>query len=142
MTQLQNQDPSSPMDTNQFTSELVQFAGVEQQINTNTNLTQLIQLTQASELMQSAAMIGRPVTVQSDQMALQNGSGALAFTAPAAEPAAIAIYNDAGTKQYIAATTFPATRSNRIANHVLLEHEPAWARFAGCRARVHRAGCA
>ena len=39
MTQLQNQDPTSPMDSNQFTSELVQFSGVEQQINTNTSLT-------------------------------------------------------------------------------------------------------
>ena len=44
MTQLKNQDPSSPMDANQFTSELVQFSSVEQQINTNGNLTQLIQL--------------------------------------------------------------------------------------------------
>src|SRR6185437_14607016 len=98
MTQLQNQDPTSPLDTNQFTSQLVQFAGVEQQINANTSLTQLIQLTQGSELMQASAMMGRQVAVQSDHMPLQNGSGALAFTAPAAEPAAIAIYNDAGTK--------------------------------------------
>ena len=40
MTQLQNQDPTSPLDTNQFTTELVQFSSVEQQINTNTSLTQ------------------------------------------------------------------------------------------------------
>ncbi len=98
MTQLQNQDPTSPLDTNQFTSQLVQFAGVEQQINANTSLTQLIQLTQGSELMQASAMMGKQVTVQSDHMPLQNGSGALTFTAPAAEPAAIAIYNDAGSK--------------------------------------------
>jgi flagellar basal-body rod modification protein FlgD len=98
MTQLQNQDPTSPLDTNQFTSQLVQFAGVEQQINANTSLTQLIQLTQGSELMQASAMMGKQVAVQSDHMPLQNGSGALAFTAPAAEPAAIAIYNDAGSK--------------------------------------------
>ncbi|MBN9563704.1 MAG: flagellar hook assembly protein FlgD [Alphaproteobacteria bacterium] len=98
MTQLQNQDPTSPLDTNQFTSQLVQFAGVEQQINANTSLTQLIQLTQGSELMQASAMMGKQVAVQSDHMPLQNGSGALAFTAPAAEPAAIAIYNDAGAK--------------------------------------------
>jgi flagellar basal-body rod modification protein FlgD len=98
MTQLQNQDPTSPLDTNQFTSQLVQFAGVEQQINANTSLTQLIQLTQGSELMQASAMMGRQVAVQSDHMPLQNGAGALTFTAPAAEPAAIATYNDAGTK--------------------------------------------
>jgi len=44
MTQLQHQDPSSPMDSNQFTTELVQFSSVEQQIGTNTNLAQLIRL--------------------------------------------------------------------------------------------------
>ena len=64
MTQLQNQDPTSPMDTNQFTTELVQFSSVEQQINTNTSLTQLIQLTQAGEVMQASAMTGKQVTVQ------------------------------------------------------------------------------
>src|SRR5580698_7887306 len=60
MTQLQNQDPTSPLDSNQFTSELVQFTSVEQQIDTNSNLTQLIQLTQASQIEQSAALIGKP----------------------------------------------------------------------------------
>jgi hypothetical protein len=49
MTQLQNQDPTSPMDTNQFTSELVEFRRVEPQINANTSLTQLIQLTEAAD---------------------------------------------------------------------------------------------
>ena len=75
MTQLQNQDPTSPMDTNQFTSELVQFSSVEQQINTNTSLTQLIQLTQAGEVMQASAMTGKKVTVSSDHVPLQNGQG-------------------------------------------------------------------
>ncbi len=98
MTQLQNQDPTSPLDTNQFTSQLVQFASVEQQINTNTSLTQLIQLTQGTELDQSASMVGKQVTVQSDHIPLQNGKGAVTFTAPSAEPTAIAIYNDAGAK--------------------------------------------
>ena len=43
-TQLQNQDPMSPMDSNQFTQQLVAFSGVEQQINTNDNLQSLIAL--------------------------------------------------------------------------------------------------
>ena len=98
MTQLQNQDPSSPLDTNQFTSELVQFSSVEQQINTNTSLTQLIQLTQAGEVMQGSSMTGKRVTVSSDHMPLQNGQGTIQFTAPAAEPVDIAIYNDSGAK--------------------------------------------
>lgn len=98
MTQLQNQDPTSPLDTNQFTSELVAFSGVEQQINTNTSLTQLIQLTQAGEVMQASAMTGKQVTVSSDHVPLQNGKGTIQFTAPAAEPVGIAIYSDSGTK--------------------------------------------
>jgi flagellar basal-body rod modification protein FlgD len=98
MTQLKNQDPTTPLDTNQFTSELVQFSSVEQQINTNTSLTQLIQLTQAGEIMQSSAMVGKQVSVSSDHIPLQNGSGALQFTAPSAEPVSIAVYSDAGTK--------------------------------------------
>ena len=41
-TQLKNQDPLSPMEPTEFTSQLVQFASVEQQINTNRSLGQLI----------------------------------------------------------------------------------------------------
>lgn len=111
MTQLQNQDPTSPMDTNQFTSELVQFSGVEQQINTNSSLTQLIQLTQGSEVMQATAMDGKQVTVQSSQVALQNGSGTLNFTTTAAEPVAIAITNASGQVVYSTGLTSTAGRN-------------------------------
>ena len=93
MTQLQNQDPSSPMDTNQFTTELVQFSSVEQQIDTNTSLTQLIQLTQSGEVMQASAMTGKQITVTSDHVPLQNGQGTIQYTTPSAEPVDIAIYD-------------------------------------------------
>lgn len=96
MTQLKNQDPTSPMDANQFTSELVQFSSVEQQINTNTSLGQLIQLTQAADVTQSSAILGKQVTVQSSQIPLQNGSGKLTFKAPGAENVSIAIQDAAG----------------------------------------------
>jgi flagellar basal-body rod modification protein FlgD len=111
MTQLKNQDPTSPMDTNEFTSELVQFSGVEQQINTNSSLTQLIQLTQGGEVMQGAAMDGKAVTVQSSQIALQNGTGTLNFTTAAAEPVAIAITNSSGQAVYSTALTSTAGRN-------------------------------
>jgi flagellar basal-body rod modification protein FlgD len=108
MTQLQNQDPTSPLDTNQFTSELVQFSSVEQQINTNTSLTQLIQLTQAGEVMQASNITGKTVTVSSDHVPLQNGKGTVKFTAPAAEQVAIAIYSDTGAK--LSDATMTATK--------------------------------
>lgn len=42
--QLQNQDPLSPIETNEFTNQLVAFTGVEQQINTNDRLDSLVAL--------------------------------------------------------------------------------------------------
>jgi len=96
MTQLQNQDPTSPMDTNSFTTELVQFASVEQQINTNSSLTQLISLTQSGQMMQSAGMMGKTVQLTANEIPLQSGSGALSFTAPSAGTATITVSDNTG----------------------------------------------
>jgi flagellar basal-body rod modification protein FlgD len=108
MTQLQNQDPSSPMDSSQFTSELVQFTSVQQQISTNSDLTQLIQLTQASQIEQSASMIGKPVTATSSQLTLQNGAADINFNTTTAEPVAIAVYDSSGAQIQTAALTTTA----------------------------------
>ncbi len=105
MTQLKNQDPSSPLDTNQFTSELVQFSSVEQQINTNSSLSQLIQLTQAGDLIQGSSMLGSQVQVSSSQIPLQSGKGTVQFTTQTAEPVAIAVYGPTGQQIYDAALT-------------------------------------
>ncbi len=98
LTQLQNQDPSSPMDSNTFTSELVQFSSVEQQITTNSSLTSLIQATQGSEVIQATGVVGKSVTVDSSQIALQNGTGQLNFSTSTAEPVDITISNSSGVK--------------------------------------------
>lgn len=99
-TQLQNQDPSSPMDSNQFTTELVQFTGVAQQIDTNASLTQLIQLAQGSTAVQAAQLIGKQVDVTSAQAPLQNGSATIDFTAASAGPVTIALTSSAGAPLY------------------------------------------
>jgi flagellar basal-body rod modification protein FlgD len=99
-TQLQNQDPTSPLDTNQFTSQLVEFASVEQQINTNANLGTLIGLGQASALTQSAAMLGRQVSVSSPQLALQNGSARIQYALSAAQPVSVSITSATGAPLY------------------------------------------
>ncbi len=111
MTQLQNQDPTSPMDTNQFTSQLVQYSSVEQQIATNTSLTQLIQLTQGGEVLQASSLVGKPVTVTSDRIALQGGKGGVQFDTTSAEPVSIGIYSDAGAKLRDAAVDSQAGRN-------------------------------
>lgn len=97
MTQLQNQDPTSPVDTSQFTQELVEFAGVQQQVDTNTNLTSLIQLTQGDSVIQGSSLIGKTVDATSSDITLQNGSGNIGYTATSAEPVTISVSNSDGT---------------------------------------------
>jgi flagellar basal-body rod modification protein FlgD len=72
-TQLQNQDPTAPMDANQLTEQLVQFSTVEQQISTNATLQQLLGLQQASQLGEAAGLVGRRVAVETDRLPLQSG---------------------------------------------------------------------
>jgi flagellar basal-body rod modification protein FlgD len=60
-TQLKNQDPLSPMDGNQFTQQLVQMTGVEQQLLSNQLLTKLV--TQGGATLDGAVnLIGKTVT--------------------------------------------------------------------------------
>jgi len=75
-TQLQYQDPTSPLDTNQFTQQLVSFTNVEQSIQTNKNLESLISLVQSQNLASVASSyLGNTVTADSDQ-AWVEGNGA------------------------------------------------------------------
>lgn len=97
MTQLRNQNPTSPMDTNQFTSQLVQFASVEQQVNINSGVQSLIQLTQASEVLQSSSLIGKTVTATSTQLSLQNSKGSIQFNTPAQEPVTVSVMGPSGS---------------------------------------------
>ena len=73
-TQLQNQDPLSPMDSNQFTQQLVEFSGVEQQINTNQNLQTLINLAQGRSSADAVSYLGKSVTLSNGKGALINGA--------------------------------------------------------------------
>src|SRR5437764_15279949 len=62
-TQLKNQNPLDPLDTNQFTQQLVQFAQVEQQMHMNSSLGTLISLQQANQATAALAFIGATVVV-------------------------------------------------------------------------------
>src|SRR5579884_4519904 len=62
-TQLQNQDPLNPMDSSQFTQQLVEFASVQQEVGMNSNLQTLISLQQTSEATAAMQFLGSNVTV-------------------------------------------------------------------------------
>jgi flagellar basal-body rod modification protein FlgD len=96
-TQIKNQSPTDPLDTNQMTNQLVQFSSVEQQIAMNQNLQRLINLEQASQLTASAPLIGQKVEVEADQITLQGGTGALRLpAADASQMAQITIRGSGG----------------------------------------------
>lgn len=63
-TQLQNQDPLDPMDSGEFTQQLVAFAGVEQQIQTNQNLEQLAVLSQLNNIGNIAGYLGNEALIE------------------------------------------------------------------------------
>lgn len=96
LTQVQNQDPTDPTNTDQFTTELVQFTGVQEQVNANNSLNQLISLQQGSQVLQSSDLVGHHATVSSSQITLQNGQGELTFSAQAGEPIVIAVVDSSG----------------------------------------------
>jgi flagellar basal-body rod modification protein FlgD len=78
-TQLQNQDPLDPMESEQFTQQLVQFAGVEQAINTNKKLDQLVQLQTSSQLNSAVSFIGKVAEVVHDQLLLKDGAAKIGY---------------------------------------------------------------
>lgn len=72
-TQLQHQDPLDPMDANEFTTQLVQFASVEQQIQQNANLEYLLNAQENSQLASVASYVGRMVEAETNQVQVYNG---------------------------------------------------------------------
>jgi flagellar basal-body rod modification protein FlgD len=71
-TQLKNQDPLSPMDSTQFTQQLVQMTGVEQQLLTNDLLEKLVSNT-GSGVATAVSLIGKEVRADSNLAALSGG---------------------------------------------------------------------
>ena len=99
-TQLKNQDPLSPMDTNQFTQQLVEFAGVEQQMKTNDTLSTLVSLQQAAQTSQSLSLVGATVVVNGKTAQLANGQATWALNASQPATANITITAPSGQTVY------------------------------------------
>lgn len=97
-TQLQNQDPLSPMDSTEFTNQLVQFSQVEQSINTNQKLDDLLSLQLGSISSVALGYVGMDISYVSAEMYHETGTESkvnfvLSETAALSK---INIYNEAG----------------------------------------------
>ncbi len=79
-TQLKNQDPLSPLDTNQFTSQLVSFSQVEQAINENDKLANLVSLQTTNQTISALPLVGHTIQYSDNQGALVNGQAEFGYT--------------------------------------------------------------
>jgi flagellar basal-body rod modification protein FlgD len=115
-TQLQNQNPLSPLDTNQFTQQLVEFAGVQQQLNTNDSLATLVSLQQTAQSTQALGFVGKTAVVNGSTAPLTGGSSTTSSSAtwllsvPTASTVNITITGSNG--QTVFSGTYNATAGN------------------------------
>ena len=106
-TELQNQDPTSPLDTNQFTSQLVQFSQLEQTLNTNTDLQTLISLQQQNSVGGALSYLGHTVEATGGNISL-DGTDAVDLNYNLASNAASATINVLNSSGQTVAS-FPGT---------------------------------
>jgi flagellar basal-body rod modification protein FlgD len=98
-TQLQHQNPLDPLDTNQFTAQLVQFAGVEQQLKSNDQLKSLIDIEKSAQATAALAYVGSTVAIDGST-AKFNGSATWNLKADKATTATVTITSSTGQTAY------------------------------------------
>ncbi|MBL8573533.1 MAG: flagellar hook assembly protein FlgD [Hyphomicrobiaceae bacterium] len=100
-TQLQNQNPLEPMDADKFTSQLVQYSGIEQQIQMNASLEDMKSIFESQGAVSLVNYIGATVTAAGAQTQLKDGAATWKLTADSEiARATIVIKNSAGAEVY------------------------------------------
>jgi flagellar basal-body rod modification protein FlgD len=109
-TQLQNQNPLDPLDTNQFTQQLVEFAGVQQQLNTNSSLATLVSLQQTAQSTQALTFVGKTATVSGSTTTMTNSQASWNLDIPSNCTMTVTISNGSG--QTVFTGNYSATAGN------------------------------
>lgn len=111
-TQLQYQDPLEPLDSNEFTQQLVSFTGVEQQIAVNQNLETLIAQFQSQTTANAVAYIGKDVIVNTSASKLKDDGARWAYALDLlSDETKLTVKNSAGN------VVFETTGEIRPGNH-------------------------
>jgi len=113
-TQLKNQDPTSPMDSNAFTQQLVMYSQVEQQIDTNTNLKSLLSQNTTNAGAMAAAYLGKKVSVTNGNAALSGGAANWVYSLNSAAASNTLSITDANGR-----TVWSGTGETAAGNHTL-----------------------
>ena len=112
--QLQNQDPLAPMDSTQFTQQLVQFSQVEQQIRTNEQLEGLVGHYQAASAGAALSYLGRDAIIEADETYLAGGSANWAYRLPQNATSMTINVKDASGRTIYTTTTAPRTGGEHL----------------------------
>jgi flagellar basal-body rod modification protein FlgD len=113
-TQLQNQNPMDPLDTNQFTQQLVQFAQVEQQLKSNDQLGTLVSLQQTAQSTAALDFVGKTVGLDGSTAPLTNSSATWSLSSSKPAAASVNITNAAGQTVYSTNITLNAGASQNF----------------------------
>jgi flagellar basal-body rod modification protein FlgD len=111
-TQLKNQNPLEPLDTNQFTQQLVQFAQVEQQLKQNDTLTSLLSMSKSATTANAMSFVGARVTMDGSTSSLKDGKAEWRLEAPRGGSATITIKDKSGNVVSTENTTLNAGVQN------------------------------
>ena len=96
-TQLKNQNPLDPLDTNQFTQQLVQFAQVEQQLRSNDQLETLVALQKSTQASAALDFVGKTVVISGATTHLNaTGNSVWTFSSPKPASATVTIRDSKG----------------------------------------------
>lgn len=114
-TQMQNQDPLDPMDTSEYTQQLVQYSQVEQTIQQSTTLKDILARLSTQEMAQASGFIGREAHFDSSMAGLAGDSPARwAYTAGRPIASLVATVSDASGKVVDTRTLDPSNTSGRF----------------------------
>jgi flagellar basal-body rod modification protein FlgD len=94
-TQLKNQDPMAPLDTNQMTQQLVSFSQVEQQINANDKLSNLVTLQSTNQALAALPLVGHTIEYADNKGALVSGTATFGYKLPSDVASANIVISDA-----------------------------------------------
>lgn len=111
-TQLRNQDPTAPLDTNQFTQQLVQFAQVEQQLKQNDTLSALLNMSKSANTSNAMSFVGNRVTMDGSTSQLKDGRAEWKLDAPRGGSATVTIKDKAGSVVQTQSMTLNAGSQN------------------------------
>jgi flagellar basal-body rod modification protein FlgD len=99
MAQLQNQDPTNPMDNAQMTSQLAQISTVEGISKLNDSVSSISSVFSSSQLLQAAGLVGHAVMAEGSDLTLANGQAAAGVKlATPADQVNIKIFDAQGTQ--------------------------------------------